>query len=133
MIPDEAIEAGAAAQYEDNTGHEWGSKPEFMAIWRHHSFVVLSAAEPHMRKSLTPAGAGRAEQIILTTIQELDALPVLTIVLNAGPNPRAWQKHHDPIKGRDLWYSTTDADWSWESYYILEGGNGVKVLWEPSI
>lgn len=54
MITPEAIEAGAKAQYENNTGHEWGSKPEFMAIWRHHAFTVLQAAIPFLR---TPATA----------------------------------------------------------------------------
>lgn len=39
------VEAGAKALYESSTGHVWGSKPEFMPIWRHHAMVTLIAAE----------------------------------------------------------------------------------------
>jgi hypothetical protein len=173
MITPEAIEAGAKAQYEDNTGHKWGSKPDFMAIWRHHAYTVLSAAAPFMRSNpasrdtipseveveelteliATPrmhtntsgdqhratANAVLAEGYrkvevlrVITTVEELDELPLLAVVLNNGPNPLAWQKHHDLTTSRHIWYCTTDSDKAWESYYILEDGEAT-VLWEPPL
>jgi hypothetical protein len=165
----EAIEAGAKAQYEDNTGHKWGSKPEFMNIWRHHAFVVLNAAWPFMKRRSTsisePPSEAEIEELteiivksqvettnntphvtahsILTegyrkpdaprtvsTVEELDALPLLSVVISSGEDPYAWQKRKNGTSGRDVWYFTTDTDLGLESYYILEHGDA-QVLWEP--
>lgn len=171
MINPEAIEAGAKAQYENNTGHEWGSKPQFMAIWRQHAFIVLQAAIPFLRTPATFADSAPSEVEIdelaelisaprmntnmsgnkhratatailtegyrrvtvprtITTVDELDELPLLSTVISSGPNFYAWQKRHSPSKGRDVWYSTFDTDWGFESYYILEDGDAT-LLWEP--
>lgn len=171
MITPEAIEAGAKAQYENNTGHVWGSKPEFMAIWRQHAYTVLQAAAPFLRTSATFAdsvpseveiealteiinaprmntnmsgdkGKATATAVLedgyrrvtvprkVSTVEELDELPQLSTVISSGPNFYAWQKRHSPSKGRDVWYSTFDTAWGFESYYILEDGEAT-VLWEP--
>lgn len=74
--------------------------------------------------------AGYRKPRIVSTTDELDALPLCSIVMNNGSNPHAWQKRTDLYVG-DAWYLTSDTDYGMDSYAVFEDGATATVLHEP--
>ncbi|ALV43204.1 hypothetical protein AU252_20260 [Pseudarthrobacter sulfonivorans] len=70
----------------------------------------------------------------MTTEVELEALPVLAIIINnAHGEPHAYQKHKVTIGGLRLarWFCTTDQDWPQSSERLLRDGATYSTLWLP--
>lgn len=89
---------------------------------------VTTSSSKSMADELLAAGYKKPRTI--TTVEELDALPLCSIVMNNGSNPHAWQKRTDIHVG-DAWYLTSDTDYGMDSYAIFEDGDTATVLYEP--
>lgn len=65
--------------------------------------------------------------------EELDALPVLSIIRSTGINPHAWQKRLDatPTGRTFLWFVTSDEDWGETTAALLSEQEAFVLLWEP--
>jgi hypothetical protein len=68
-----------------------------------------------------------------TTEAELDALPLLAVILNPEGNPHAYQKRMVVIGGQRLarWFCTTDSDWPESSERLLRDNRTFITLWLP--
>jgi hypothetical protein len=68
-----------------------------------------------------------------TTEEELDALPLLAVILNPQGNPHAYQKRWCTIGGEKLarWFCTTDADWPESSERLLRENRTFITVWLP--
>jgi hypothetical protein len=75
------------------------------------------------------------EDGIWRTEEELDALPVLAIIMDNSPigAPHAYQKRRCIVGGQKLsrWFCTTDADWPESSERLLRDGYTYTTLWLP--
>lgn len=73
---------------------------------------------------------------IWRTQAELDALPLLAIIMDNDPGdkPHAYQKRRCMIGGMTLsrWFCTTDADWPESSERLLRVGATYSTLWLPT-
>jgi hypothetical protein len=69
----------------------------------------------------------------LSTEEQLDALPLLAIVMNPDGNPHAYQKRLVIIGGQRLarWFCTTDTDWPESSERLLRDNDTFVALWLP--
>ncbi len=74
-----------------------------------------------------------APERVWTTEAELDALPVLAVILNPDGNPHAYQKRRVIIGGQKLsrWFCTTDTDWPESSARLLRENSTFITLWLP--
>lgn len=84
--------------------------------------------------STVPAGIpGTARESTWTTEVELNALPVLAVILNPDGNPHAYQKRVVFIGGQRLarWFCTTDTDWPESSARLLRENREFVTLWSP--
>ncbi|WP_422759172.1 hypothetical protein [Paenarthrobacter sp. C1] len=70
---------------------------------------------------------------VWTTEAELDALPLLAMIMNPDGNPHAYQKRNLLFNGRyeQRWFCTTDSDWGDTSAQLLRDGNSFITLWLP--
>lgn len=70
---------------------------------------------------------------VLTTTEELDALPLLAVILNTDGNPHAYQKRWCVIGGQKLtrWFCTSDTDWPESSERLLRENRTFITLWLP--
>ncbi|MGK3708728.1 hypothetical protein [Arthrobacter sp. IK3] len=78
-------------------------------------------------------GAALAAQPL--DVRQLDALPVLSVVLNTELNPHAWQKRLVFTEGgarRHQWFCTTDSDWGENSEQLVSDWGKIILLWLPS-
>lgn len=69
------------------------------------------------------------------SLAQIEALPVLSIILDAGLNPHAWQKRIIVTSGgarRQRWFCTSDSDWGDTSEQLLAEWDGFTLLWLPS-
>lgn len=69
----------------------------------------------------------------LTTEAELEALPLLAVIMDDRAEPYAWQKRMVTVGGLRLarWFCTAGTDWPESSERILRGGRTFITLWLP--
>jgi hypothetical protein len=79
------------------------------------------------------AGTPDQELNVWSTEAELDALPLLAVILNPEGNPHAYQKRMVVIGGQRLarWFCTTDIDWPESSARLLRENRTFITLWLP--
>lgn len=104
--------------------------------------ILLNGSYPYLRPDteLTvwdkeAGSAVMAEDSIWRTEEELDALPLLAIIMDNSPlgAPHAYQKRRCIIGGQKLsrWFCTTDMDWPESSERLLRDGDTYTTLWLP--
>jgi len=115
----------------------------FQADTIHHlknGAILINGSYPYLRPdsvlTVWDPITGAPDMIddgILSTEETLDALPVLTVILNPEGNPHAYQKRMVIIGGQWLarWFCTTDADWPESSERLLREGATYTILWLP--
>jgi hypothetical protein len=115
----------------------------FQADTIHHlknGAILINGSHPYLRPdSVLPVWdpiAGAPELVddgTLSTEEQLEALPLLAIIMNPDGNPHAYQKRLVIIGGQRLarWFCTTDADWPESSERLLREGATYTILWLP--
>ena len=117
----------------------------FQADTIHHlksGAILINGSCPYLRPdtvlTVWDPIAGAPEMVddgILATEEQLDALPLLAIVMDndAHGRPHAYQKRLAVIGGQLLarWFCTTDADWPESSERLLREGATYSTLWLP--
>lgn len=102
--------------------------------------ILINGSYPYLRPdsllTVWDPDAGTAELVddgIMSTEDQLDALPVLAIIMNPDGNPHAYQKRMVIVGGQRLarWFCTTDADWPESSGRLLREGATYTTLWLP--
>lgn len=101
--------------------------------------ILINGSYPYLRPdsvlTVWDPIAGAPEMVddgVLSTEEQLDALPVLTIIMNPDGNPHAYQKRILIFNGRteQRWFCTTDSDWGDTSSQLLRDGT-YSILWLP--
>jgi hypothetical protein len=115
----------------------------FQADTIHHlknGAILINGSCPYLRPdtelTVWDPVAGAPELVhdgVWTTEEELDALPLLAIIMNPDGNPHAYQKRWVIIGGQRLarWFCTTDADWPESSARLLGENRTFITLWLP--
>jgi hypothetical protein len=102
--------------------------------------ILINGSYPYLRPdsvlTVWDPIAGAPELVddgTLSTEEQLEALPLLAIIMNPDGNPHAYQKRLAIIGGQRLarWFCTTDADWPESSERLLREGATYTILWLP--